>query len=569
MPIDNENKDMRYERGMLPEPTRYKDGSYRRGRGCAKQDPFWYAKDETTTKLLATIPWVEDVGDRIPGAYGDSVPGFLRYPIRHTLPYTASFDDWYKETNSLTTAVNLMFQQLAEGFSTDSLSFEATDVIMCLFAAASLAAYIEEGRRSFGLRKKFSLYNNYWGKELTSQTRLNHESVSSGQADFVTDVNLLISEFNEVIRVPLPWFVHDRWDFLARHLFVDAEAGDYVTIFATVMDKLLVIDGDRLSTGTCLIAKDTPVNQTTAEFLDTVRDALTRLRRQDFRDIFAWIGKVYDKSQCLKIEDYDLAYETQVHRNDIVSTAFHNGIYLQDQKWQITGDVTDISASPRPISLIDDVAVYQTNGRLYCQPIGYCGTGAEPNHVPAYDEILIDTFGQNPSPGNILDITACLCVPFVPNGQVSVGEPRIVQFVGQGVSQVYLPVACRTELFMEPHLTFTYETGEIKTEKINLCDTSLDYSRWFSHLTHVNSAPLFRLLSRTTPTKAIPGSVEYDATTGSGTFSSGGKVLKGCERYFGEIDVYTSISPTYLKKLHEKCVYRMIMPPPNAKSLTK
>lgn len=487
------------------------------------QDPFWYAKDDIAVKDMASFPWLEIVGSRIPGTTRDTIPAMLRMGYRHALTTNAdiSANLLNDSGNYITRSSRAFYNYVVQGFSA-SVPFEAPDLTMAEIAAASLRAKMLEGRRAYTVLSYYLMTNKYYAKGIMNALGFDYDNFVQNKAEFRTQYNLRVSAINQTLVIPQKFFLSDRWDFIASYLFTDTTSPSYSSMLAYVNEATLEFNATEAKYGSCLKWKThTPTTlYTVNSFFAEIDALLDALNDDDIRSMFAAMLRVYNEGDLKKMEAItEESPELPLFKNDIINAAVHN------MHWLPTVTSDRYAFTPGAMMLESgtdryDIPVYQdASGNILC-----CNTITTSNSVgkSGSDDIIIDIYDTMVDPGNVLDITATMQV---------VKDISATKYV-----------FARCELYTHLYVYGDFETAGGATPVLNAVDPSWNGTTYWPviGLTHVDSFPLLPYVS---------GSTIYG--------------------YLGEIDRYTSIKADVLRKLHDRCGYTLLMMPENSKSITK
>nr|DAF63221.1 MAG TPA: capsid [Picobirnaviridae sp. ctQQI1] len=504
------------------------------------QDPFWYGKDITAIKDMASFPWLEIVGTRIKGTATDAVPGMIALTYRHAINTNAlqdgSLDNRFG--NYATRAARAYYNYVVQGFSS-SVPFEAPDLMMTALAAASVRAWMLEGFRAYTVLAYYVMQNKYYAKDIMQGLGFDYSDWISNKARFRTQYNLRVRAMNNTLVIPKGLFISDRWDFIASNLFTDTTSPDYSSLMGYVNRAVLKFDATTAKYGTCLKWKETTTPGkllTVDDFFNIVDDLLNALNDDDVRSIFASVLRVYPVGNLKMLSEItEESPNIPVFRNDVVAATFHNAIWANSpaesnssKKYCRTPAAYMISGTES-----NEVVIYQDNfGNILTRLLGSYSTTEPSLNTPSKalaTDVILDMYDNLITPENVLDITASM---------------QIAGEMETGVAGTY-PIYCRAEYITGLYVLgdFTSTNGSYNPTMNPILDNwNGTFSPSLCALTHIDSFPIVPFRS-TAPGTAITG-------------------------YLGELDKYTTISRETLALLHDRCLFNMLLMPENTKSIT-
>lgn len=512
----------------------YTESAKKAGR-LTKQDPFFYAVDETAIKNMASFPFLETLGD--PVGQNDVVPFVLVSIYDHHISANNTIT-----SNVATRAANAFFEQITQGYTGGDVSFEAPDLLMAELAAASLLAVLEEGRRAYGLMRYFLQFNAGYARRIVQAAGFDFDDLKAKMADFRTEFNIHVSQFNKQIALPQAFMLGQRWKYLATHVFTDTEDPDYATAFMWKLEGAMKYDPITATTGTSLTRSDiTPIKETgwmVEEYFQLVDELMDALVDSDTRKMFGAIRRVYDQASLETISEIEMDYTTELTVNDVVSAQLHNSSApgTAIRYWAPSSIVADTTANQK-------IMVYQDqSGHVYSN-VGY-PTPAQGTYTEDYEEtdVIVDMYDHLVTPGNVLDITATVQFGYETGGPAGVNDKS------------YTRLICRSELIrafrliLDPSAansiglsSYIYDI-DARASTQGLLDNPIIETRQISLLSKIDSHPWFRVFNA----------------------SSGKRVMS-----IGEFDKYTMIGKLQMKKLHDQTMFQMLAMPLYNKSVTK
>lgn len=504
------------------------------------QDPFWYGKDITAIKDMASFPWLEIVGTRIKGTATDAVPGMMALTYRHAINTNAlqngSLDNRFG--NYATRAARAYYNYVVQGFSS-SVPFEAPDLMMTALAAASLRSWMLEGLRAYTVMAYYVMQNKYYAKDIMRGLGFDYSDWISNKARFRTEYNLRVRAMNNTLVIPKGLFISDRWDFIASNLFTDTTSPDYSSLMGYVNRAVLKFDATTAKYGTCLKWRETTTPDrllTVNDFFNIVDDLLNALNDDDVRSIFASVLRVYSVGNLKMLTEItEESPDIPVFRNDVVAATFHNAIWANTPAESNKSKIYCRTPAAYMISdsVSNEVVIYQDNfGNILTRLLGSYSTTEPSLNVPSKalaTDVIIDMYDNLVTPENVLDITVSM---------------QVAGTMETGVAGTY-PIYCRSE-----YITGLYVLGDFSSTDGSYNPTMnpiLDnwngtFSPSLCALTHIDSFPIVPFRS-----------------TSTGTPITG---------YLGELDKYTTIPGETLALLHDRCQFNMLLMPENTKSIT-
>lgn len=506
-----------------------------------KQDPFWYAKDQKAVENMASIPFLEILGEGLtPSDGSDSVPAIVTFHYNHVC---GSEQPVLRGMGSYATrAANAYFQYVTQGF-TGGVDFEAPDLLMTALAAESLFAKLIEGKRAYGLLRYYLQYNKYYARDIITALGFDFDDLSANMANFRTEYNIRVAQINKMIAVPHGFFIGDRWEFLASYIFTDTDSPEYSTAYAYVADKFLLYNPTRMKTGTALtwfkgITTKPITGWGVAQFFSDVDHMLQQLNDSDTRAMFGAIRRVYSDAQLKKVSELEDEFVTTIVKHDVVAAAIHNAVW--------TGSYENVvGIAPRELLTTQgatptDVALFQDEtGLLH----GWIGHRIESStKYPKMDNYLLDMYDHMVNPGNILDITANMEV-------VSHGPAYEMEDSSGNKTKDVLMSIVRCEIITDVKVWFEMPVAGfvgVSVQKFLFSSTStVNLSSTFARLSHLDSHPLICVIGNASSSGGHPPTY-----------------------YIGEIDKYTLVSSDVLAKMHQRSMYQLLSMPENSKSVT-
>ena len=504
------------------------------------QDPFWYGKDLSAIKDMASFPWLEIVGTRIKGTATDAVPGMMALTYRHAINTNAlqdgSLDNRFG--NYATRASRAYYNYVVQGFSSN-VPFEAPDLMMTALAAASLRAWMLEGQRAYTVLAYYVMQNKYYAADIMRGLGFDYNDWISNKARFRTEYNLRVRAMNSTLVIPKGLFISDRWDFIASNLFTDTTSPDYSSLMGYINRAVLKFDATTARYGTCLKWKDTTTPSkllTVDDFFNIVDELLNALNDDDVRAIFGSVLRVYPVSNLKMLAEItDESPNIPVFRNDVVAATFHNAIWANTPAESNASKAYCRTPGAYTLSgqVSHDIVIYQDEfGNILTRLLGSSATTEPSLNAPSKalaTDVIIDMYDNLVTPENVLDITVSM---------------QVAGTMEKGAAGTY-PIYCRSE-----YITGLYVLGDFSSTDGSynpIMNPVLDnwngtFSPSLCALTHIDSFPIVPFRS-----------------TGAGTPITG---------YLGELDKYTTIIGDTLALLHDRCQFNMLLMPENTKSIT-
>nr|AVX53655.1 putative capsid [Marmot picobirnavirus] len=504
-------------------------GDKRNGGNTPLQDPFWYAKDDNAVKDIASLPFLETLGEPLtPVASGDAVPGVMVLQYKPTIGSDSTIAD--SGTNYKTRGANAYFQYVTQGF-TGGVDFEAPDLLMGALAGESLIALMEEGRRAYGVTKYYLQQNNTYASTAVRALNFDYDDLCANLADFRAEFNIRVDQINKTVAIPKSFAIGDRWEFISRYIFTDTDNPEWSSAIAWQMTAALQYNPVKLTTGTCLTWLKLPSTMTVDEYFAQIDTLINALTDDDVRSMFGSIRRVYAESDLRMVEQLNEDYLTPVLRHDIVSAQVHNACWSNDllEGWAPNSLLTVSSENT------EDVAVYQTaNGGIHAKVLHV--TTSEQDDGPT-SSVLLDMYDHLAEPGNILDITANIQVP----------AGRVVSATPTGSTADANLLVCRSEA-LERVLLYNPGTTMTVPKCVNIGGSTLPNElQAIARASHVDSHPLIYFYSSNA---ATPQVYRFGFIA-------------------GEINKYTIVGTPVLAKMHEKTQYQLLSMPSNSKSVTR
>lgn len=500
-----------------------------------KQDAFWYAKDQKAIDDMASFPFLETVNEPFDATAtaSDGVPGLMVFDYVPTVGsdtpagpiYTGGVD--YR-----TRAAQAYYQYVTQGF-TGGVDFEAPDLLMTAIAAESLIALMLEGPRAYGLTKYYLQFNSAYARQVVNQLGFDYDDLVKDLANFRSEYNIRVDEFNKSVAVPKSFFIGDRWEFISSYLFTDVDEAEYATAYAYAMSKAIKYDATKMSTGTSLqwiTVRDTAERLTVDEYFSLIDSLMSALKDDDVRAIFGAVRRVYNDSDLKKLTILDKTYLTPVVRNDIVAAAIHNAHWT---------NCTPYAYAPSSLysegeSADGNCLMFQTGSGQLVSLVGvYQGLGQTFDGQDQSD-YLIDMYDRLVSPANILDVTVNIQGLSGKNfGTITIGTTN---YTLKGMfCRTELLIGCRTQISsMYYNLKKAYASSEVLTAIGAIAAMS-----------HLDSHPLLLMTGASSTANLKP------------------------VYYLGEIDKYTFIAANKIQKLQHKTLYNLLSMPVNSKSITR
>nr|AVX53399.1 putative capsid [Marmot picobirnavirus] len=504
------------------------------------QDPFFYAKDQKALENMANIFYNQVVGDNLFSAdYGnkhDVVPYACMLHYKHVLN---AEDGSGVGGTYVQRAADAFFNYFTQGFTT-GVNFEAPDVLMAVIAAASLASFMVEAKRPYGLVHHFLQWNSGYPKAIIKALGFDFNDLKSNLAEFRTQYNLRVATFNKTIAIPKSFMLLLQWGFIAGNLFTDTTSPEYSTIYGWKLDSVLEYNPTKLRTGTCLswfnVTPDNGEAMTVTEYFNKLDTLFARFNDSDVREMFGAIRRVYAESDLLTLTEIDLDYVTNISVNDTVAAQFHNAGWVGTS---VLGLYPTVDLTPGAL-VLQDVALYQTStGEIKSDVVvSISSEGGIP--FPDNDQmpdIILDMYDHLVNPGANIDVTAYMNYIFGINGDGALGDrPTSVSW--------YTPIYRST--LNTSCILVTSNAEDVAINKYITLE-SLDAATFLDLclISHLDSHPLIMISDDPATLQGYPVGV------------------------LGEIDKYTLVPKSYLQRLNQQSMYQLLAMPANSKSTTR
>lgn len=496
-----------------------------RGKAMPKQDPFWYAEDPQAILDMASINFLETVGDVLPESMADRVPGVLIVKYKPTVGSELHEIDGARTYTAK--AADAYFEVLTQGYSAE-VPFEAPDMLMATLAGESLYAAMIEGKRVYGLMKKYAQFNSYYARDVVLALGFDFDDWKENLANFRSEFNILVNEVNKTVAVPKDFAIGDRWEFLGSHVFSDSVDPEYGTAIAWVSSGHLTYTPTLLDTGTCLTWTSKPSgSMTVQQYMQYLNGLLGALKDSDVRSMFGATRRVYSQDQLKTATPIDKDFEIDILHHDIVEAIMHNMIWPDAQCSGIKGFAHEVDSSNDNTN----VALYQTSlGDICSYIVGEYNTSVGASTIRQPGSFLFDLYEHMYTPGNVLDMTSNMQFMDTDN----------IKPIGSTTQGIHL--VCRTEA-VEQVFVYGHNGVSFQVFKFNLVSAFALSTPNIAWISHINSCPIL----------------------GFGTITT--NIPYKCD-YLGEIDKYTVLEKSFLKKLHSKTLYKLLAMPQNSKSIT-
>ena len=536
------NRNRKPNRNKKPKPNNKPNENQADGGGTGEyQDPFWYAKEKQAINNMANYPFLEVVGSKI-GSTSDRVGGLMVINYNHAISNTTA--NLVIDTgNYATRAAKAFYNYVVQGF-TGGVDFEAPDLIMASLAANSLFALMIEGKRAYSACDYYLQFNKYYASAMVNGLGFDYDSLVANKADFRAEFNLRVAQINKVIAVPKQFFIGDRWEFLASHIFTDTTSPEYSTGFAYVCNNFLQYDSTAATTGTCLrwYPRSTLTATSFFTLVDTLIDALDD---DDIRSMFGAIRRVYTDGDLKQLTELDESLPLSVVHNDVVSAAVHNMSWAMSN---VSASVDRVigylpaSLSTAEAELVDCPIYQDSTGNIICNTL-QLGNGFIPysggSSSNTGEDVILDMYDHMVSPENVLDITA--------NIQVSLPGDSATSITIGSTAYSYYPVRGRSEIITTVNMVvYSSDTATALYSVTKGGGSPYPVTINNASFFHLDSHPLIAI-----STSAIP------------TYTS------DISFYLGEIDRYTVLSRMDVARLHDRTMYQLLLLPENTKSVTK
>lgn len=337
------------------------------------QDPFFYAKDDQALHNMARFPWAVIAGNtlNLDDQVEMAIPGIAVLKYIPTLGCAGfDYDDetfTARNTNSaLTRAISAMFNYISVGF-TGSIPVEGSDMYVAIMCAAHVMLNIIKGIRAYGLLRYYLMYNKYWGKVLIEALGFNFQNLLDNAANFRTQLNIRIEQFNKAFKIPKGIMAIERWIYLISNVFVDDPDDEKAQIYAYDPACYWEYDGYGLPTGSAASVRQVRSGLTVVEYFHGLDEQFTALDDDDVRTIFGAIARVYTDAAIYQMQLMDDNVVTKPVYHDIVLDQIHNTDIVQARYVS-----PDFGATPGSNywAVVDEYALYQIDGgnSLYCTP---------------------------------------------------------------------------------------------------------------------------------------------------------------------------------------------------------
>lgn len=502
-----------------------------------RQDWQWYANSEGAAKDMASFPFLDVIGDNFIGS--DKAPAALVITLKHAVGSSQNL------SNYKTRSAQAYYQYLTQGY-TGGVDFEAPDIFLASIAAASLAAMFMAGKRAYGMLRYNLQLNAYYPDAMIAACGFDATDLRKNAANFRTEFNLRVKQFNDTIAVPEGFAIAKRWAYIESSVFTDQNMPEYASIMVYLTSHYLQYDPTTAKTGTSLKWLDAGVGSGKKismehyfQNIDTLMNALTD---DDVKSMFGSLRRVYQPSEFITLSEIDEEYLTPVVRNDAVAAAIHNMVWTNKSATDIIGLLPANLATGNMPSLI--TPVYQDATGVIHSTIGY-GTqdtpqqGYQSREVATSEVFILDMYDHQSDPYTVLDMTVNL----------QVYTNTLIYQVGDPTPGYYYLLNCRCEVVY--NVCLLTATGTNVQAVVTNINKTIKRSEWASDavlkavslVSHIDSHPVLFFVSE--------GSSGY-----------------GIEYLLGELDKYTTINSAKIAQLQDRCLFQLMGLPKNTKSVT-
>lgn len=377
-----------------------KDKSHPKVKG-AGNSPLWRVTDEVMLKNVASYSFADPVGFPMGEDPAANTPGVA---ILEVVP---SYGTAIGDNAALVKASNAMWTYLTQGFTGTNVSFMASD-LFCMTQAIyrGLFPAIIEGKRVYGLLRRYSNYNRYMAESLVQALGFNYDDIKNRMAEFRVRLNTIISEINQTFHVPkesnLIGIINNEFS----RVFADSMGKKY-QMYAFKPKCFLQFTAKAVTTGSALAAVITGTNRTVDTYFNEIEALMGSLRtNQDVLNMSGSLLRVYKEEGCAKIEYLEENHEVTIDYDPIMLQEIHNAIIVGDafsdgnDKYGFTFNDNEGPVANQPL-----IALYQdANGIL--KATNQWNAATEEYFEIYKRNIVVDCTEEEPSAGDVIDSVA-------------------------------------------------------------------------------------------------------------------------------------------------------------------
>lgn len=532
-PGKKKNKGKGGKPGGKPGNPKDKGGSDQKSfRPSTKQDPLFYAPDAMALKDMASFPWNYVLGQPVSlnvRADCSAAPGIMRIKYIPAIGYQglSVLDMPAAGNNYPTRAARTFFNYFTQGF-TSGVDFQSSDIMIATICAANLCAFMELGRRVYGVTKFKATLNAYYPRALIEALGFDYDDLIANLANFRMEFNIRARQISQSMAVPESLPILKKWIWDNSMIFCDSNDVVHSQLYFFTPEKYFEYSATAMPTGTCAkLSRVDGDRVTVGTFFKMIDIMINALDDDDTRAMFGALKRVYSDAQLYKIPELEESYVTNIYHHETALMAIHNMTWLGDAEVEYsTGDIAQVGGGK--------IAIYQTaEGMIQSRP-GIAKMEYSKYHmnlITTNNRHMLDLFDYQTSPDAVVDVTAMIC---------SVNT----ELAGDGTN--HHPISCRCEIPTHVSVVYNNNNGQSTELAIPQCydkDNIAVYNILYS-------------LNLFTAFNYMPFLYVKNVTSDN------------IENYFGELDNVQLVNARDMFMLHERTFAQLLNIVPNAKSVT-
>ena len=323
-------------------------------------DVSWYAKNAQILNDAASISFNNPVGTQIDYGWDDYshtvMPGNQSSPgvmVFNTILCPGLSVDNSSAVNIAARNIYSWIRHANSGHS----NYDSPDLMMYLLAMDNLYAFYNWMKRTYGIMRKYSLYNRYTPSALVAAINVDYNDLQTKLSDFRYYINQFALKLN-ALAVPATMSLLIRHSWMFSNVYTD---GDTEKSQLYLYNPVYFYQYDEVGNnkGGQLVAKPFPGPMT----LDSFRsygDALISavIESEDLNIMSGDILKAYGESSLFKLSQIEPDYIVDFVKNEEVLLQMHNIKMLGAPLGQYAGEDTSLNIVQDPNS---NAIIYNPN----------------------------------------------------------------------------------------------------------------------------------------------------------------------------------------------------------------
>lgn len=483
-------------------------------------DINWYTVSKQVLDDSAALPFSYPVGGVLPGVVA-KLPGILRIVYEPAITYS---DDNFSAINQ----ASMKFYSFIRQANAGAKNYESADLMIYFMGVSSLYSLVAAAKRAYGCLKKFSNYNKYFGAKLLEACGVNDvNGLRANSANYRRRLNIAIANINSVFHIPKGFSYIERAAFLNSVVASDAP-GKKFQLYVPFQNSYWKFD-PTWSTGGRLIGIN-PAEQHGIGYevyLDALDELIGALMGDEDVNIMSGdILKAYGDENCYKLAELEQDYDTPVVYDLGFLAQIHNA-----RSVLVDGTTSDVGDAGIEFACLDakgtrtmeqHSVIFQKDGMLQCRPELFGPNGIKNVYMNLADSegYILDIPVENPTPGDVMECT------------------RFVNIVGKLAASNLHAIICGSEVIMRFDI---------------YSDPDDDPIAFRGNYTLGYENPMLSVISALSNFDYHPYLVALDKVSDSDS--------AGAQFLIGDTTTYTSMSPMFVKNIHDSAAFGMFKIP--------